>query len=656
MDKTKHNFSKNINRRNVLPIRIIFTCILTALIGIGSIVVLIFQIRDISTQYSSMFSNDYTSVQYINEISNNLYLHQSLMYKYISSTDADKCEELHNEADELKAELNKTLFSFGEAVKNTKYESYYHDIYSNATGYFYDINQVFSFYEAGDINTARYYIEHAMDKCVAQVNDSITELNLIVQSDLDSSQSDIFIRLNFSRILAVISVLIIIIFALYSIINSAKTADEMVSYDSLTEVYNYDKLLRYASKMQKKGRLQEHTIVMLNIKDFKYINQLNGSDAGDEILKNFAAYIYPHIGKQEMISRPGGDSFILFIKSPNTDRIISHILKANISFSVGSVVKEMNIISRCGVYDITFGDDIHTALNNASLALNKAKTSTSNIVYFNDKMVDEMITEKDILTAFRSGIKNEEFKVFYQPKVNITTGKLCGAEALIRWVKDGEIIPPFKFIPVLEKDGSITQLDMYVLDHVCQDIQKWKEQGISTVRISSNFSRLHLQNKKFADNIIRTIESYNILPSDIEVELTESSEYEDLSVMQNFINKMKRHGIYTSIDDFGTGYSSLSMLQELDVDTIKIDKSFIDHINDEDVSDNKTSKMVANVIHLVNDLDRSIVCEGVETKTQARFLVDAGCIIAQGYLYNKPLPKEEFEAKLLSPDYSFKLD
>lgn len=646
------NFKKNIARRNVLPSRIIITCTLTALIGIISIIILLFQITNISNQYKTMIANDYTNIQYMNEISNNLYLHQSLMYKYTSTDDISKLESLKKEADALKEELNQILISFGYSLKGTEYEKYYHNIYSSSTGYFYDINQVFSFYEAGDINTAKYYIDHAMEECITSVNKSIAELNSITQADMEKSQSLLYIRLHYSRIFAFIGIIIIIAFAIYSIINSARTADEMISVDSLTDVYNYDKLLRYATKMEHKGRLQEYTVISLNIKDFKYINQLNGSNAGDEILKKLAIYIIPFIGKQEIISRSGGDNFILLVKSPNTDKIVSNLNDIKINLTNSKSNKNINLKTRCGIYDITFGDDIYTALNNASIALNKSRLSTSSIVFFSEKMIDEMIEEKEILSAFPEALKNKEFKVYYQPKVDMTTGVLYGAEALVRWYRNGQIVAPFKFIPILEKDGSITELDMYVFNQVCSDLEKWKKDGINTVKISSNFSKLHLQNSHFAEDVLNVLNRYDISHSMVEVELTESSGYEDLTTIQNFINKMRQNNVCTSIDDFGTGYSSLSMLQELDVDTIKLDKSFVDHIGDQEASDEKTRKMVKNVIHLVNDLQKEVVCEGVETDIQAIFLVNAGCKIAQGYLYNKPITKEEFEERLKSPDYS----
>ena len=225
---------------------------------------------------------------------------------------------------------------------------------------------------------------------------------------------------------------------------------------------------------------------------------------------------------------------------------------------------------------------------------------------------------------------------------------MCGAEALVRWHQGDTLIPPYKFIPLLEEEGSITELDFYIFDNMCQDIKEWLDSGITPVRVSSNFSKLHLLNADFADRVLNVVNKYQISHEYIEVELTESSGYENFEALTSFVNKMKENGICVSIDDFGTGYSSLSLLKELNVNVIKLDKTFIDEIgNGDDVNE----KLVKNVIHMIKDLGRDIICEGVETKDQAEFLISQGCFMAQGYLYDKPLPGAEFEQRLKKPKY-----
>ena len=261
-------------------------------------------------------------------------------------------------------------------------------------------------------------------------------------------------------------------------------------------------------------------------------------------------------------------------------------------------------------------------------------------------MSEKERNSKETIAKFSDAIKNKEFLVYYQPKVDMTTNKLCGCEALVRWMHDGKLIPPFSFIPILEDEGYITELDFYVFEKVCEDISVWVSKGIEPVRISSNFSKLHLKNKRFAEDVLETIAKYNVDKKYIEIELTESSGYDDFEAMTQFVNKMKVESIHTALDDFGTGYSSLSLLKDLDIDVVKLDKSFLNGANTD-----LQKQMIENIIKMIRDLHHDVICEGVETEQQAQFLKSVKCFMAQGYLYDKPLPHDDFESRLVSPVY-----
>ena len=201
---------------------------------------------------------------------------------------------------------------------------------------------------------------------------------------------------------------------------------------------------------------------------------------------------------------------------------------------------------------------------------------------------------------------------------------------------------------MLEEEGYITELDFYVFEQVCRDIRNWLERGIRPVRISSNFSKLHLRDQAFAAKVLEIVRRYQIDSRYLEIELTESSGYEDFKALVAFVDEMGRHGIYTSIDDFGTGYSSLSLLKNLNVNVVKLDKSFIEDIEN---ADEAHEKMVENVVRMINDLHREVICEGVENRIQADFLRTVNCQQVQGYLYDRPLPHEVFESRLKHPVY-----
>ena len=247
-----------------------------------------------------------------------------------------------------------------------------------------------------------------------------------------------------------------------------------------------------------------------------------------------------------------------------------------------------------------------------------------------------------ILTA--NPIAKKQFEVYYQPKVNILDQSLCGCEALVRWIRNGFIVSPMEFIPVLEQEGTICTLDFYVLERVCETIRSWMDKGIEPVRISVNFSRSHLRNEGLSQRIFALIDKYKVDPNYLEIELTEMSGYDNYEKLEQFIKEMKSKGVHISIDDFGTGYSSLNLLTDLEVDTVKLDRSYSVRLDKET---EKTKVLIHNIVNMVHELGYSVIAEGVEKEEQADFLREIGCSMVQGYLYDKPLPLEEFEKRLL---------
>lgn len=449
-----------------------------------------------------------------------------------------------------------------------------------------------------------------------------------------------------------ITLVIVFGFAVVCFMSYYLMSRSIMRKDPLTDVLIYDKFLKTGNRLIKKGKITDYTCFIVNIKDFKYINQRLGSSKSDNILRQYAIRLKRSLQTKEYIARTGSDNFAILIKKKNEEKLLDIVSCMQISLRDGHQSESFQIYSRCGIYRI---DTVHTMddiMNACTVAINEARIPTAaDYVVFEDCMFDDMVEENRILAEFSIGIQKEEFVVYYQPKVDSSENKLCGAEALVRWFKGGKMIPPNKFIPVLERDGGIIELDFYVFRRVCQDIAYWKSQGIEPVRISSNFSKMHLKDKDFADHIIRIVKKYGIDPKYLEIELTESSGYLDMDALTEFVKRMNEAHIHTSIDDFGTGYSSLSMLKDINVDIIKIDKSFLDNLSDDEIT---TEKMIRNVIRMVKDLRREVICEGVETKAQLEFLKGAGCYLIQGYLYDRPLPNSDFEERLRNPKYKMK--
>ena len=243
---------------------------------------------------------------------------------------------------------------------------------------------------------------------------------------------------------------------------------------------------------------------------------------------------------------------------------------------------------------------------------------------------------------FMDSLAKNEFKVYYQPKVDLLTKELCGCEALSRWYAQ-RLITPAEFIPILESDGTIKNLDFYVLETVCKNLRDWLDKGIEPVLISTNFSKLHLADENFENHILSLLDKYSIPPKYLELELTELSDYQYFDRLVRFVNTMKEAGLKISIDDFGTGYSSMSLIRNLNPDVIKLDKSLIDNVAIKDDKKAKTDQIISrSIIEMAHELGITVIAEGVETKAQAEFLKASGCLMAQGFLFDRALEHDEF--------------
>lgn len=440
-------------------------------------------------------------------------------------------------------------------------------------------------------------------------------------------------------------------FAVALLLVYVQISEELMMRDMVTELPSVDKLLKKERRQKGKKQWGDCVGIQINIKDFKYINQQTGTENGDAILRQYAIVLKKNLSHGEMIVSLGGDRFFAIIHKEHVDEYLKTISYINMTALLPSISTGNNpifIMIRAGLCPVE-DNSMRQVMNKCSMAIGEAKKSGEDVVWFTPAMLEEMVSEKEILKSFEKGIKNNEFVVYYQPKISPKDNSLKGAEALCRWMRDGKMVPPGEFIPVLEKNGKVTELDFYVFEQVCRDIRKWMNQGLTPVRISTNFSKKHLDNPLFAKRIEDIIKRYEIPARYLETELTEASGYSDQKVLTAFLSDMRENGICTSMDDFGTGYSSLSLLKELPFDIIKMDRSFFIDMEDENP---KTLKMIENLIHLIHDLDRLVVCEGIESQKQIAILRTMGSPLIQGYVYDKPLPHDEFEKRLQNPIYS----
>jgi len=451
-----------------------------------------------------------------------------------------------------------------------------------------------------------------------------------------------------NQILGIIGVILLILTNLiaYRFITLTSTRDD------LTRISNSDRLILKAVSLMIRKKLPDYTALFINICDLKYVNAVAESLGGDLVLAEYAAYLNSHVKKGEYLCRMGGDNFFVLLFKDNVEEFLSAIEKINITISPDGIPQNFVIRSRVGLYSLKEGDTVGDMLGNSNIALASIKeTHDGYICWYSPSMSKKTVRDKEASFLFRDALEAGEFHVYFQPRVDAAENVLCGAEALARWIRDDHIIAPDMFIPALEKSGLITELDFYVFEQVCKSLQRWKAEGKRLVPISSNFSKYHLRDYDFATHILEILSKYDVDKSMIELELTESVGTEDFDRLKEFLKKMHDADIRVAIDDFGVGYSSLELLKDQNFNIVKIDKSFVDDICI-GPSDNVDKQLISNIVSTCRNMNKYIVCEGVESKEQRDILLSMNCPEIQGYLYDKPLPIHDFEQRLNNFKYS----
>lgn len=413
--------------------------------------------------------------------------------------------------------------------------------------------------------------------------------------------------------------------------------------DPMTGAYNLAGIFAFTQQFIG-DNLKDYTAHFINLKNFKYINKAMGNNVGDLALKMYVKQILQFLDNTELIARLGGDNFFVLTKKKHHKEFIDKFTVCELTASQGPKPMNIRLQARIGIYPIEENVIVGDALNNCATAMQAARfIRTRDVVYFTKEMQIQSIHQREISTEFHNAMRNRELVVFYQPKVSLDDKRINGAEALARWVRHKTIVPPMDFIPILEREGTICELDFYVFETACSDISDWLKAGITPVRISSNFSKLHLRNEDFADRILNTLNKYEIDGKYIEIELTEVSDFDDTIAMQKFINIMRKNGIGVAIDDFGTGYSTLNVLKDYNINVVKIDKSLLNNIGKANSND---EIVLRNVVKMAQELHKDVIAEGVETQEQADYLKGINCKNAQGFLFDKPLVRDDFLKRL----------
>lgn len=423
-------------------------------------------------------------------------------------------------------------------------------------------------------------------------------------------------------------------------------AKDLSMFDNDLMIYPLTFFLATVKNLIRQGRIGEFGGVYFNIKHFSSINDRFGRDCATNIMKLFIHGILEKILYEECICRVGGDNFVVLFKKDNLNIIKNYLSGMPITFNDGETV---TVTTTAGYYMIPEATESATdVMDRISTAYQLAKSVYKRpFLFYDDEIMQHQTHVKEIEMMFPSAIENEEFKVFYQPKTQLNNYQLAGAEALCRWFRNGKVISPGEFIPVLEGSKAICTLDFYMLDHVCRDIRRWLDEGREAVKVSVNLSRLHLGDEDLLESILRIIDKYKVPHHFIEIELTETTTDVDYKELKKIVYGLREQDISTSVDDFGVGYSSLNLIREMPWNVLKIDKSFLP-TQEEENNDPSKVKMLRHIITMSQDLGLECIVEGVETAEQVKLLKDCKCYLAQGFYFDRPLPVKEFEQKLES--------
>ncbi|NDP38515.1 MAG: EAL domain-containing protein [Rhodoferax sp.] len=423
-------------------------------------------------------------------------------------------------------------------------------------------------------------------------------------------------------------------------------------YDVLTGLANRGLFLeRVAQSMRSAVSAgNKLALFLIDLERFKNINDSLGRPAGDALLRLVAQWLTSKVGDANLLARVGADLFAVVLPEVKQDGDVARALEKLMAafleqpFRLNDAV--FRITAKVGIALFPHdGADTDTLFKNAEAALNKAKASGERYLFYTQKMTDMVAGKLTLENQLRQALDKGEFVLHYQPKVSLVSGKMTGAEALIRWndPRTG-LVPPARFIPILEETGLIYDVGRWALRQAIDDALRWRSAGLAAVRIAVNVSPLQLRHRGFIDEVKQAISIDAQAATGLELEITESLLMEDVQRSIASLQAIRDMGVSLAIDDFGTGFSSLSYLSKFPVNTLKIDRSFVIEMTDAPES----LALVSTIISLAHALKLKVVAEGVETEEQSRLLRVLNCDEIQGFLFSKPVPSDIFEVKFLT--------
>jgi len=422
--------------------------------------------------------------------------------------------------------------------------------------------------------------------------------------------------------------------------------EKMAYIDDVTQIFNRNKFMQIGQETFECSRGTDITywVIVLDIDNFHIINDTCGYRSGNRLLNEFGNIISGALASGGFGARIGGDNFAMLIRDTGDPelpvKVINEIqdkfkLLCADSFSSHSMTCSAGY---CKMSD--GGDDFAQILDHAEFSLSMSDGTKSSIIRYDNAIHDRIIRNAAIENELVKALENHELVLYYQPKINLGDGSLIGMEALIRWIKpDGTIVPPAQFIPVAESSMLITKISDFVLYEACRQNKKWQDMGYPPVTVSINLTAVDFYQTDVKESIRRALDATGLDPKWLDVELTESLALKDIDSAVKQMQEIRDLGVKLSMDDFGTGYSSLSYIQVLPITLLKLDRSFIMYLEEDEIS----REIVSAVIRIAKSKKIETIAEGIETIGQAEILKESGCDHAQGYFFGKPMPADKFE-------------
>jgi diguanylate cyclase (GGDEF)-like protein/PAS domain S-box-containing protein len=424
-------------------------------------------------------------------------------------------------------------------------------------------------------------------------------------------------------------------------------------YDALTGLANRNLFLDRVAQQLRSGLTsgEQLGLFIIDLERFKNINDTLGQGAGDALLRQVADWLRQTVGDTDLLTRFGADHFALALPNVKHEDEVGRLVEKTLDellnhpFHLNGGI--FRIAAKVGIALFPHdGTDAATLFKHAEVALKKAKVGGDRYLFYAQRMTETVAGRLTLENQLRQALERGEFTLHYQPKMNVATGELAGAEALIRWNDPVTgLVPPARFVPILEETGLIYEVGRWAVHKAIEDYLTWKRAGLAAVRIAVNVSPQQLRHRDFVADIQLAVGVDALAAGGLELEITESMVMQDFKHNIASLHAIRAMGLSIAIDDFGTGFSSLSYLAKLPVDTLKIDRSFIIDMD----AGREGSALVATIISLAHALKLKVVAEGVETAEQLRLLGLLNCDEYQGFLFGKPVPAEIFEAKYLAP-------